>query len=62
MKGYEKYLPANKEEKTVLIQAKIDEVLHAQVKQLMEREGWTWNATLSGLLNKLLDDSKKAQK
>lgn len=59
MKGYEKYLPERKGNKTVLIQAKIDEDLHAEAKALIDKEGWTWNETLTGLLAKLIDDSKK---
>ena len=59
MKGYEKYLPEKKQNKTTLIQAKIDSELHADVKALLDKEGWTWNEVLIGLLSKLVDDSKQ---
>jgi len=60
MKGYEKYMPEKRaEQKTVLIQAHVPEGLHAAVKDLLEREEWTWSEAVCGLLAKLVDDSKK---
>jgi antitoxin component of RelBE/YafQ-DinJ toxin-antitoxin module len=58
VKGYEKYLPDKKETKTILIQAKIDPELHERAKALLDKEGWTWHEVLTGLLAKLIDESK----
>jgi antitoxin component of RelBE/YafQ-DinJ toxin-antitoxin module len=59
MKGYEKYFPQRDDENTVLIQAKIKKSLHEQAKDLLDKENLTWHDCLTGLLTKLVDDSKK---
>ncbi len=59
MKGYEKYLPDKQNKETVLIQAKIDAKLHANVKALLDKNDWSWHDTLTGLLAKLVDDAKR---
>jgi len=55
-KPYEQYLP--KKEKTKLVQIHLDLESHKALKEILDKNGWSWGEFLKGLTQKYLDDQK----